>query len=275
MPKVSKIMSRRPKAGGEDNDFEAAVPSLPPIRAFASAEWGSDYPPQEVNAECVVVSEDKGDVALPSLLQASTGGPDAEQQHPLANLNDDELDTHSEGQDYWNAMLYQLLLYKAQQGDLNVPHNVAGYRRLYDWVQAQRKYYQYKTSSTFLNADRIAVLDSIDFQWNLRGDTLWQKSFDALIVYKAEHGDTRVPRLYDKNTKLGEWVTDQRRQLKFNMEGKPNTMTDERKAKLDELGFVWQVRDRSDWNDRYEKMLEFKKEVSSTTGEKFFPMSFE
>jgi hypothetical protein len=74
---------------------------------------------------------------------------------------------------------------------------------------------------------------------------------------------------------LGEWVTDQRRQLKFNMEGKPNTMTDERKAKLDELGFVWQVRDRSDWNDRYEKMLEFKKEVSSTTGEKFFPMSFE
>jgi hypothetical protein len=267
MPKVSKIMSRRMKAGGEDNDFEAAVPSLPPIRAksFASAELGSEYPPQEVNDDRVDVAEDKGGVALPSMLQASPGGPVTEQQDPLANFNDAEFDGHIEGLDNWNAMLYQLLLYKAQQGDLNVPHDVAGYRQLYDWVHTQRKHYQDKTSFT-LNADRIAVLDSIDFQWNLRGDTLWQKNFNALIVYKAEHGDdARVPRLYEKNTKLGEWVTDQRRQLKYNMEGKPNTMTDERKAKLDELGFVWQVRDRSDWNDRYEKMLEFKKEVSSTT----------
>jgi hypothetical protein len=266
MPKVSKIMSRRPKAGGEDNDFEAAVPSLPPIRAesFASAARGSEYPPQEVNDDRVDDAEDKGGVALPSMLQASPGGPVAEQQDPLANLNDAEFDGHIERPDNWNAMLYQFLLYKAQQGDLNVPHDVPGYRQLYDWVHTQRKHYQDKTS-TFLNADRIAVLDSIDFQWNLRGDTLWQKNFDALIVYKAEHGDTRVPRLYEKNTKLGEWVTDQRRQLKYNMEGKPNTMTDERKAKLDELGFVWQVRDRSDWNDRYEKMLEFKKEVSPTT----------
>ncbi len=27
-------------------------------------------------------------------------------------------------------------------------------------------------------------------------------------------------------------------------------------------GFVWKVRDRADWNDRYEQLLEFKKEVS-------------
>jgi hypothetical protein len=263
MPKVSKIMSRRPKAGGEDDDFEAAVPSLPPIRA----ERGSDFLPQEVTADRVNVAEDEGGVAPPYALQPSSPyGPVTEHQHPLANLNDAEVDAHSERDDNWNAMLYQLLLFKAQRGDLNVPHDDAGYRQLYDWVQTQRKYYQYnKTSFTSLNVDRIAVLDAIDFQWNLRGDTLWQRYFDALIVYKAEHGHVRVPRLYDKNTKLGEWVTDQRRQLKLSMEGKPNTMRDERKAKLDGLGFVWQIRDRLDWNDRYEKMLEFKKEVSSTT----------
>ena len=37
-------------------------------------------------------------------------------------------------------------------------------------------------------------------------------------------------------------------------------LTDERKAQLDELGFIWKVRDRADWNDRYEQLLEFKKE---------------
>mmetsp|Transcript_12198 Transcript_12198/g.21923 ORF Transcript_12198/g.21923 Transcript_12198/m.21923 type:complete len:565 (-) Transcript_12198:110-1804(-) len=168
------------------------------------------------------------------------------------------------GQESWNVMLYQLLLYKAQRGDLNIPHNDVSYRLLYNWVQTQRKhfklYQENKTSSTFLNADRIAVLDAIDFQWNVRGDTFWQKNFDCLVKYKNEHGDVRVPRLYTKNPKLGEWVTDQRRQWKSKMDGKPNLMTEDRKAKLDEVGFVWKVRDRADWNDRYEQLLEFKKE---------------
>ena len=37
-------------------------------------------------------------------------------------------------------------------------------------------------------------------------------------------------------------------------------MTDERKEKLDALGFLWKVRERADWNDRYEQLLEYKKE---------------
>ena len=43
---------------------------------------------------------------------------------------------------------------------------------------------------------------------------------------------------------------------------KASTMTEERNTKLTELGFVWKVRERADWNDRYEQLLEFKKEVS-------------
>jgi hypothetical protein len=58
-------------------------------------------------------------------------------------------------------------------------------------------------------------------------------------------------------------VTDQRRQLKAKLDGRPTLMTDERKEKLDELGFLWKVRERADWNDRYEQLLEYKKEVRS------------
>ena len=55
-------------------------------------------------------------------------------------------------------------------------------------------------------------------------------------------------------------VTDQRRQLKATQDGRPSQMTDDRKQKLDALGFIWKVRERADWNDRYEQLLEYKKE---------------
>eukprot|EP00581_Thalassiosira_minuscula_P007000 CAMPEP_0183706548 /NCGR_PEP_ID=MMETSP0737-20130205/3328_1 /TAXON_ID=385413 /ORGANISM="Thalassiosira miniscula, Strain CCMP1093" /LENGTH=498 /DNA_ID=CAMNT_0025933963 /DNA_START=170 /DNA_END=1666 /DNA_ORIENTATION=+ len=282
MPKVGKtkssspagglkgLISRRVKdddhliGGGltSDDQFNDAtedrhhsrVPALPPLKGSDGASVGRGG---------------GGLFGLGSLTKKDSGdGSSKSSGGGLLNLNSNPPTTLASdfrgGQESWNAMLYQLLLYKAQRGDLNIPHNDTSYRLLYNWVQTQRKHYKLyqenKTSSTFLNADRIAVLDAIDFQWNVRGDTFWQKNFDSLLKYKNEHGDVRVPRLYTKNPKLGEWVTDQRRQWKSKMEGKPSLMTEERKAKLDEIGFVWKVRDRADWNDRYEQLLEFKKE---------------
>merc|ERR1712032_1282204 len=70
---------------------------------------------------------------------------------------------------------------------------------------------------------------------------------------------------YKKNSeKLGEWVTDQRRQWKLKQEGRPSQLSDEKKEKLDQVGFVWKVRERADWNDRYEQLIEFKKENGHT-----------
>ena len=37
-------------------------------------------------------------------------------------------------------------------------------------------------------------------------------------------------------------------------------MTDERKEKLDAIGFLWKVRERADWNDRYQELVEYKNE---------------
>ena len=177
-------------------------------------------------------------------------------------------DTNFRGVAYesWNDMLFQLLLYKARNGDVNVPDNDSRYRPLYNWLQTQREHYtlyqQDETSSALLNADRVAVLESIGIQCTVEGDMIWDKNFDDLVTYKNEHGDVRVPRLYEKAPYLSFWVTEQRKQCKARLEGKPSTMTAERMAKLDQLGFVWQFRDRMDWNERYEKLLEYKKEVS-------------
>ena len=58
--------------------------------------------------------------------------------------------------------------------------------------------------------------------------------------------------------------TEQRRQYKLLKEGKPSRMTIKRKALLDELGFVWQVRQRTGWNDRYDELIKFKEQYGDT-----------
>lgn len=163
-------------------------------------------------------------------------------------------------------MLFQLLLHKAQNGNI---HFKAGdpSSPLYNWVLTQRKNYQLfqdGDANNSISADRINVLNTIGFAWNVGDDAAWDKHYKNLLAYKTEFGDVRVPRQYTKHPKLGEWVTDQRRQHKLWKDGKLSTMTEERCSKLDVIGFLWKVRERADWNDRYEQLLEFKKEVSLT-----------
>ncbi len=41
-------------------------------------------------------------------------------------------------------------------------------------------------------------------------------------------------------------------------------MTPDRKKLLDELGFVWEVRNRQEWGDRYQQLLEYKEKNGTT-----------
>mmetsp|Transcript_4720 Transcript_4720/g.6970 ORF Transcript_4720/g.6970 Transcript_4720/m.6970 type:complete len:479 (+) Transcript_4720:24-1460(+) len=189
----------------------------------------------------------------------------------LDNKNDDSFESSSlkdfrGGQEVWQNMLYELLVYKSKNGDLNIRHDNNEQKALYYWMQNQRKHYKlFKEGKTsFLTDDRIAVLDTIQFQWNIRGDGFWNKNYEAIVEYKKEHGHTMVPRLWKLNPKLGEWVTDQRRQYKAKMEGKPSLLTPYRKSKLDAIDFVWRIRNRTDWSDRYAQLLMFKEENGHT-----------
>lgn len=64
----------------------------------------------------------------------------------------------------------------------------------------------------------------------------WQRGFSALKEFKRREGHCRVPRHYlEGNYKLGQWVAVQRY-------GK-DIIAAERKARLNELGFIWSRRD--------------------------------
>ena len=53
----------------------------------------------------------------------------------------------------------------------------------------------------------------------------------------------------------------QRRQYRLLQQGKKSSITEERIAKLEEIGFVWDAKSANDdtWNQRYKELIEYKR----------------
>jgi hypothetical protein len=71
---------------------------------------------------------------------------------------------------------------------------------------------------------------------------LWDIRFEELVDYKERFGDTKVPKEWPENRKLAGWVRKQREQYRKQAVGENNAMTESRKNKLIDLGFVWSLR---------------------------------
>jgi len=165
----------------------------------------------------------------------------------------------------FDSFLFDALVYRAEKGDLHVAANDEENADLFLWMQEQRrqfKLYQEDPHSSTLNADQIKVLESLQFHWHTRGEEHWLRQYELLKQFQQENGHCLVPRL--ARDKLGDFVTEQRRQYKLLREGKSSRMTIKRKALLDELGFVWQVRQRTGWNDRYDELVKFREQYGDT-----------
>lgn len=103
-------------------------------------------------------------------------------------------------------------------------------------------------------------------------DDQWDAMFNLLNSYKEKYGDCLVPKRYAENPKLGTWVDTQRvlhKKMKKKTEGEGGVegeagkagggrLTEERIRRLEDLGFVWSLRD--DWQKHYDELKEFKKE---------------
>lgn len=154
-------------------------------------------------------------------------------------------------------------------------------------------------AASALTPQRIEALDSVDFAWeNVKANPrsfrhdLWRERYDMLVEYHAEHGHCDVPKeegllhrwcnnQRDLNAEVagtkvdmgptarkcagwGEEVSlDRKKRLmgKQTADFKKVWMT--RKAKLDELGFVWRKRGRTSWEDRLEELKQYKAEFGN------------
>eukprot|EP00438_Fugacium_kawagutii_P017890 Skav201907 [mRNA] locus=scaffold3992:66369:67490:+ [translate_table: standard] len=97
-------------------------------------------------------------------------------------------------------------------------------------------------------------LDELGFVWDPYCER-WEKAYEELQKYKAEHGDVLVPYSYltASGFNLGRWVDTQRRKKK---NGK---LTQGQLDRLDELGFVWDPY-REQWENGYEELQKYKAE---------------
>ena len=129
-----------------------------------------------------------------------------------------------------------------------------GNNHLSMWISNQRTQYRYlqeeKVSS--LTAERIQLLEAQNFIWDKKDDAWWNR-YHELKAYRKTYRHCSIPAKYELNPSLGHWVSVQR------VLYKKNTLSDERKMYLDELGFVWDPSEQF-WHDRFEELKLYKEE---------------
>eukprot|EP00526_Cylindrotheca_closterium_P018352 CAMPEP_0113601508 /NCGR_PEP_ID=MMETSP0017_2-20120614/266_1 /TAXON_ID=2856 /ORGANISM="Cylindrotheca closterium" /LENGTH=364 /DNA_ID=CAMNT_0000509805 /DNA_START=24 /DNA_END=1118 /DNA_ORIENTATION=- /assembly_acc=CAM_ASM_000147 len=143
--------------------------------------------------------------------------------------------------DAWDIRYAQLLKYKIEYGNCDVPHGHNN-TELSKWVQKQRYLATLKKKGTKTNLtdDREQKLNELGFEWH-PSNTSWDNQYKKLCEYKAKHGNCHVPRPYPADPKLSNWVFNQRSEYSRKQRGMKNSLTVEREAKLDTLNFRWAI----------------------------------
>ena len=131
----------------------------------------------------------------------------------------------------WLEMYQRLLEYKKQKNSTLVPRKYEKDQELGTWVQEQRKC----KLEGIMFEKRIHLLDDAGFVWDPWGDK-WNEMFERLCRYKADHGNTRVPKKYVADLELGTWVDSQKTFFK------EKRLAPERINKLESIGFEWSIR---------------------------------
>ena len=107
-----------------------------------------------------------------------------------------------------------------------------------------------RTKKDTLLPERRRRLDELGFVWNVR-EQQWDEAFTHLQRYRETNNDCLVPQSFttEDGYKLGKWVSVQRT--------KKDNLSDVRRHRLDELGFVWDVREQK-WEDGFTHLLSYR-----------------
>ena len=168
----------------------------------------------------------------------------------------------------WWTRFGELEEYRQQHGDCNVPQHYKANPQLATWVKHQRQRYQHKK----LSSERIEALEGIGFEWvGPTGvppdDANWWEQFQKLEEYRQERGDCNVPISYKANPQLATWVMNQRAYYhRFIDENRKQSrgITKERIEALNKIGFEWRLRERPEWDERYDELAMYKEQHGNT-----------
>jgi Helicase associated domain len=165
-------------------------------------------------------------------------------------------------------MYERLQVYHQEHGDADVPRKYEADPRLGRWVSQQRRDHRQDK----LPNDKIVLLETLNFVWRVpvtpnggvRRENIdeWKRMLTKLTQYRVEHGDCLVPREYEKDLELGRWVRQQRTR---------KALSEEQRAQLEALGFVWKVPHKKKAQVSFEDMLERLQAFKSRYGDCMVP----
>lgn len=149
----------------------------------------------------------------------------------------------------WEQSFELLLQFRRENGHVNVPKPVKGMEpgdehSLRVWAQRQRTYYHscfLEMKPSTLTKKRVKKLNDVGFDWGTSNKATWHERFAELKQYQEEHGHCNVPANYPANKALGRWVSDQKSQYNKLLKGKKSSLTMERRAALESIGFQWKT----------------------------------
>ncbi|MDB2663277.1 Helicase associated domain protein, partial [Paracoccaceae bacterium] len=144
----------------------------------------------------------------------------------------------------WDISFAKLVIFKRENGHCLVPMNatIDGFK-LGKWVSTQRRYLDKMTN------ERKDQLDSIGFVWDVFSHA-WEQGYNTLVQFKEMTGHCHVPQECElEGYKLGRWCSIQRRDV--------DKLSSERKKRLEDLGFVWNIQDAK-WERGFAALALFK-----------------
>eukprot|EP00978_Attheya_sp_CCMP212_P019276 scaffold53821_cov50-Attheya_sp.AAC.2 len=162
---------------------------------------------------------------------------------------------------HWDQRFQELVDFKKINGHTNVPD---GSGSLGKWVSYHRTQYRLLNEgkhSTF-SSDKCEKLESIGFTFVHRpGPTItpWDQRFEELVDFKKINGHTNVPQ---GSGPLGRWVSEQRRQYCRLNEGKRAGLSNDKRERLESIGFTFIRRPTPTityWDQRFQELVDFKK----------------
>ena len=119
------------------------------------------------------------------------------------------------------------------------------------WVGAQRGLHR----KNRLPKEKIERLNTFGFIWNPL-ESSWEQAFNEYREFKEKHGREPSREIKDESQRLiASWASDQRKRYKM------KKVSQERIAKLNSIGFVWDQLSSS-WESSFKDYKEFKKRYS-------------
>lgn len=193
-------------------------------------------------------------VRRPHKKQRKTAQPEkaktAKQSKTKKSTNTDEDDRFKRFQNtQWHDKFQELLAFRKENGHCQVPHTWPPNPQLARWVKRQR--YQFKLRCegklSTMTEDRVQLLNEVGFVWDSHA-AAWQEKYEELKDYVRTYKTFNMGNSYATHPQLATWVKCQRRQYKLLMMGQESNMTAERKELLEDLGFLWGVRNQKGGN---------------------------